>query len=95
MPRPAVEARFTADPPDRRIAVTLDTLVAVYHRPSGATNLLASPAPELLDALHEGPADADTLLRRLAERFEIADADPGAIAARLEELEGAGLVRRA
>ncbi|WP_419825320.1 HPr-rel-A system PqqD family peptide chaperone [Sphingomonas sp.] len=94
MPDPVAEARFAADPPEHRITVNLDALVAIYHRPSGATHLLAAPSPELLDALVQAPADAGELLRRLADRFDIGDANPEAIAARLGELEEAGLVRR-
>ena len=38
--------RYAADPPVARLTVALDALVAIYHRPSGTTHLLASPAPE-------------------------------------------------
>jgi PqqD family protein of HPr-rel-A system len=85
---------FAADPPAARIAVPLDELVAVYHRPSGGTHLLAPPAPELLDALAEGPADALTLIARLSRDYDLVDADPSAIVARLEELVAAGLAWR-
>lgn len=87
--------RYRTDDPAARIAVPLDDLTALFHRPSGTTHLLASPAPELLDALAEGPADADTLLVRLQARFELPDGDAAAITARLAELEAAGLARRA
>jgi PqqD family protein of HPr-rel-A system len=86
--------RYAADPPEHRLAVPLDTLIAVYHRPSGTTHLLASPAPEMIDALAQGAADAGELLARLADRFDLGDGDSEAIAARLAELEEAGLVRR-
>ena len=87
--------RYAADPPAARLMVALDELVAIYHRPSGATHLLAPPAPELLDALAEGPADAAALLARLSRQFDLPDADPHAIAARMEELVLAGLAWRA
>ncbi|USI74108.1 HPr-rel-A system PqqD family peptide chaperone [Sphingomonas morindae] len=87
-------ARYAAEPPATRLVVPLDAMTALYHRPSGATHLLASPLPELLDALAEGPADAATLLARLARRFDIADADPAALAARLDELVAIGLAQR-
>ena len=61
---------YVADPPSARAVVALDDLVAVLHRPSGATHLLAPPAPELLDALAEGPADAHVLLERLSRQSE-------------------------
>ena len=86
---------YAADPPAARLAVALDELVAIYHRPSGATHLLAPPAPELLNALAEGPADAAGLLARLSRAFDLPDADPHAIAARMEELVLAGLAWRA
>ena len=74
----------------------LDGLTALYHRPSGMTHILAPPAPQILEALNAGPADADELLRRIGEHFEIVDEDAaGAVEARLAELEAAGLVRRA
>lgn len=85
---------YAADPPDARRVVVLDELIAVFHRPSGATHLLAAPAPELLDALAAGPCDAATLLARLSERFDLVDAGPEAIAARMEELVLAGLAWR-
>lgn len=86
---------YAADPPAARIAIALDELVAIFHRPSGVTHLLAPPAPELLDALAAGDADAPALLARLADRFDVVDADVAAVAARLEELVATGLAWRA
>lgn len=86
--------RYAADPPAGRLVAALDDLVAIFHRPSGVTHLLAPPAPELLDALADGPADTDALLARLSERFDLPGADPAAIAARMEELVAAGLAWR-
>lgn len=74
-------------------SVALDGLSVLFHAPSGMTHIVASPAPEILDALREGPADAVGLLRRLRKRFDFEGDE--AIHARLEELEAAGLVRRA
>lgn len=87
--------RYAADPPAARLTVALDALVAIYHRPSGTTHLLASPAPELLDALGEGAADAGEMLTRLSREFELPDAAAEAIEARMEELVTAGLAWRA
>ena len=88
--------KYIADGPDAVRIVELDGLTVLYHRPSGTTHILAPPAPEILEALGASPADADELLGRIRERFEIeADDAAGAIAARLAELEAAGLVRRA
>jgi len=84
---------YIADPDSELTAVALDGLTLLFHAPSGMTHIVAPPAPEILDALREGPADAAELLRRLRARFEF-DGDE-AIHARLAELETAGLVRRA
>jgi PqqD family protein of HPr-rel-A system len=84
---------YLADDAEALTTVALDGLSLVYHAPSGATHIVAPPAPEILQALGEGPADAAELLRRLHEKYEF-DGDE-AIHARLGELEEAGLVRRA
>jgi PqqD family protein of HPr-rel-A system len=83
---------YVADGPEVTRSIALDGLAALYHRPSGATHILAPPAPQILEALVEGPADAVTIRARIAERFEI-EGDEEALAARLEELLCAGLVR--
>ena len=85
---------YIADPGNALRAAELDGLTALYHRPSGMTHILAPPAPQILDALAEGPGDAESIVARIGERFEV-EADSGAIEARLAELEAAGLVRRA
>jgi hypothetical protein len=49
-----------------------------------------------LQALAGSAADAEELLRRIGEHFEVEGEDvEAAVAARLSELEEAGLVRRA
>lgn len=75
--------------------VVLEGLAVLFHPRSGQTHIVAPPAPEILDALADGEADLDALIERLRLRFEF-DAAEGraAIAARLAELETAGLVRR-
>ncbi|MEH3047830.1 HPr-rel-A system PqqD family peptide chaperone [Sphingomonas adhaesiva] len=85
--------RFRA-PPETLVLRPLDDLTAVYHRVSGTTHVLASPAPEILAALREAMS-ADALLMVLAVRYDLADADPVALAARLDELVAAGLVEPA
>jgi PqqD family protein of HPr-rel-A system len=87
---------WIADPPELIRAVELDGLVALFHRPSGLTHILAAPAPQILAVLAGRAGDAQAILTRISERFDIVaqDADQ-AIAARLAELEAAGLVRRA
>jgi len=88
---------YRADPPSARRVVAIEGLALAYHRPSGLTHILAPPAPELLDVLGEGEADAGMLLERLARDHEVeADEDARAeVEARLAELETAGLVWRA
>jgi PqqD family protein of HPr-rel-A system len=86
---------YLADDPDALRAVTLDGLVALFHAPSGMTHIVAPPAPQILEALRQGPADARAILARIAELYTIEDEAEEAIEARLGELEAAGLVRRA
>ncbi|MDP8994242.1 MAG: HPr-rel-A system PqqD family peptide chaperone [Pseudomonadota bacterium] len=88
-------AVYTADDPQALRLVELDGLTALFHGPSGMTHIVAPPAPQILEALHEGPGDAAAILARIAARYEVQDGDAGAVAARLAELEAAGLVRRA
>ncbi len=86
--------RFVADAADAVCRAQLDSLTALFHRPSGQTHILVSPAPEILDALGGAPADLTTLVARLAARFELGPNAASLVAARLGELETAGLVRR-
>jgi len=120
---------YIADPASAVRSVELDGLTALFHEPSGMTHIVAPPAPQILDALREGPADLEELFRRLANRFDFEPSplmgegrvgvnvnegrglpgdstppqpspsrgggDRGALLARLDELETAGLVRRA
>ncbi|OAN57358.1 HPr-rel-A system PqqD family peptide chaperone [Sphingomonas sp. TDK1] len=82
-----------ADPTTLRI-VPLDALTLLYHRASGITHIVDAPVPEILEILGEGPRDVRGLLAVLAERFDLADPDPAALAVRLDELVAAGLVER-
>lgn len=86
---------YAADPPETIRTEELDGLTAIFHRRSGLTHILAPPAPQILAALARGPAGPAEILARIAERFDLAgDDSEGAIAARLGELEAAGLVWR-
>lgn len=88
--------RYIADPESKVRAIALDGLSVLFHEPSGMTHIVAAPAPEILGALRDGPADAQELLRRLSKRFAFEGKEAeAAIHARLDELEAAGLVRRA
>jgi PqqD family protein of HPr-rel-A system len=86
---------YAADPPETLRTVELEGLTLLYHRPSGLTHFLAPPAPQILAALADGPASAEAIAAKIGEKFEIESEDPAsAIAARLAELEAAGLVWR-
>lgn len=89
------EACFRAARRDGLRVVPLDSFTALYHRASGITHLVTSPAPEILDLLAEASMTRAELIARLAERFDLADADEAALAARLDELVAAGLVEAA
>ena len=86
---------YAADPPETVRTVELEGLTILYHRRSGLTHILAPPAPQILAALASGPADAGEIVERIGADFDIEADDPAAaIAARLAELEAAGLVWR-
>jgi PqqD family protein of HPr-rel-A system len=85
---------YIADEPGAVTIVALDGLVALFHAHSGMTHILAPPAPQILEALEAGAADAGEILARIAADYEIGDGDLSSIGARLDELEAAGLVRR-
>ena len=87
---------YRADPPEARRLVELDGVALIFHRPSGLTHIVAPPAPQILDALGEGPADSGALLDRLQRDYDFADSGDlaDALAARIGELEAAGLVWR-
>ena len=87
---------YIADADPAVLSVALDGLSVLFHEPSGMTHIVAPPAPEILAALRIGPADAGELLARLRAWYDFEGDDVAdAIDARLEELEAAGLVRRA
>lgn len=74
----------------------LDDIVLLFHRPSGQTHMVASPVPELLDALRKGgPATARELWERLSHDYDLGPADRASelIEAHLVELLALGLVR--
>jgi PqqD family protein of HPr-rel-A system len=82
---------YIAEPPATLRRVELDGLTAFFHSPSGMTHILAPPAPQILELLAAGPADAGELYAQLSARFEIS----GGVAelqSRLDELQAAGLV---
>ncbi len=88
-------ARFQTDPESCVESVALDGLSVLFHRPSGMTHIVAPPAPQILEALRLGPADAGEILARMRAWYALeGDEAADAVEARLEELEAAGLVSR-
>jgi PqqD family protein of HPr-rel-A system len=86
---------YAADLPGTMRMEEVEGLTLLYHRTSGLTHFLAPPAPQILEALALGPASAAQIAARMGETFEIESDDPAAaVAARLAELEAAGLVWR-
>ena len=83
--------RYRAAVPDLLRIVPLDDLTLAYHRPAGATHLLAEPAPEILAALQEKSDDVGGLLAR----FGLAEDQAAALGERIDELFAAGLIERA
>lgn len=70
-------------------------MTLVFHAPSGITQFLVSPAPEMLALLAEAPMDAAGLTRRLCEQLCIPEDDEALIVveARLAELIASALVQ--
>ena len=85
---------LVGEPADALAWRALGELTALYHRPSGTTHVLAPPAPEILRALGHAPMTEAALLAMLVRDYDLADPDPAALAARVDELVGAGLVVR-
>ncbi len=86
-------AVYRADGADAYVSVDLDGLTALFHRRSGATHVLAEPAPQIVELLGSEARDADGLLKAL--NIAADDEARAIIAARLDELEGVGLISRA
>lgn len=77
-------------PPQRVLrAVRLDSMTAIYDRRSNQTHVVADVVPMILDALSDDEAD----LMALAER--LGTVEHTALAERLDELVGIGLIARA
>ena len=87
-------SQYRAATPATLRIVPLDALTLVYHRPSGITHIVDAPVPEILETLDAEPLSAADLLALLGERFDLVDADPLALAVRLDELAAVGLVER-
>jgi PqqD family protein of HPr-rel-A system len=89
-----VTVRYRSAGSASMLAVRLDMLTAIYHRASGQTHLVASPAPEILAALDGRELGITALLDLLRDEFDLVDADEDLLAARLAELVETGLVEQ-
>lgn len=85
--------RFRAEAEEAFLALPLEEFRVVYHRPSGQTHILASPATEIFDALCEGEADAQTLRARLAAQFDLMEGGAEAVSIHCDALTALGLAR--
>ncbi|MGN6377032.1 MAG: HPr-rel-A system PqqD family peptide chaperone [Sphingomonas sp.] len=83
---------YKAEPAEALRIVPLDAFTLIFHRPSGLTHLVTTPAPEILAVLGEGALTRAGLLAKLAEAFDLGDASAEALDARLGELVATGLV---
>lgn len=81
--------------PEALRIVHLDSFIAVFHRSSGLTHLLAAPAPEIMATLGEAGLTRVALAEKLVADFELEDLDDAALAERLDELVACGLVAAA
>lgn len=77
-------------------AVPMEGFAVVYHAASGMTHVLASPVPEILATVtpERGAATVAGIVDRLRADYDLDGDGAGVVAARLAELEAAGLVRR-
>ena len=85
-------ARYTTDPEECVRSVELDGLSLLFHLPSGMTHIVAPPAPQILEALRLGPADAGEVLARMRAWYDL-EGDEAADAVETG-LDRVGLVRR-
>lgn len=86
---------YRTDFPSHCQTHAIDGLTLVFHRPSGTTHFLDSPAPEMLALLAEAPMDAATLCGRLCAQLGLPDDDEAlaVVEARLAELIASGLIQ--
>jgi PqqD family protein of HPr-rel-A system len=88
--------KYRAAPKADLIWHELDSMMLLFHRPSGITHMLADPAPAIIEVMEDDPLTAAEIASRLTVLFDVeagADAEE-IILARLEELSALGLVTR-
>lgn len=89
---PVAEPCFAAPAADCLISVPLDGIVALYHRRSTMTHIVAEPVPEILAALAGAPLTTAGLLAALG--LDDSPETRTSLLARLDELEASGLILR-
>lgn len=87
--------RYRAEPAEHLVRRDLGDVSILFHRPSGQTHIVASPVPEMLEALGAQPLDADGLHAALGIRYDLGPVDEARaeLARHLFDLEALGLVR--
>ena len=91
-----MNGHYRAEPETALVVRPLDDMLLFYHRPSGQTHMVVSPAPEILQALRAGgDGDAAAVHDRLARIHDLGPRDEAiaAIAAHLADMAAIGLVR--
>lgn len=83
--------RYRAPPTSDLRVADLEEIVAIFHRASGITHLVAPPVPELLVTM----AGRWMTIEDLEQEFVLVDGDRAGLVAILENLEVAGLIERA
>ncbi|MFK7841281.1 MAG: HPr-rel-A system PqqD family peptide chaperone [Sphingorhabdus sp.] len=88
--------KYRAAAKDDLIWHGLDSMMLLFHRPSGITHMLADPAPAILEVIEDAVLTAPEIADKMYLMFDIeSDADSeNIILARLEELSALGLVSR-
>lgn len=89
-------ASYRAVPMGELACHDLGGLSLIYHRRSGQTHMLVSPATQILAALADTALDMDGLIRRLARDYDLGDPDEARdeIGVHLDMLADAGLIQR-
>jgi PqqD family protein of HPr-rel-A system len=88
--------RYRADSAEGLFVTPLDSLSAVYHRPSGITHIIGEPIPQILEVLRPGALSLAELVARLGEYHAISadgDVEP-VLQSHINTLIGIGLVQQ-
>ncbi|MEH6662067.1 MAG: HPr-rel-A system PqqD family peptide chaperone [Parasphingorhabdus sp.] len=88
--------KYRAAPKNDLIWHDLDSMMLLYHRPSGITHMLADPAPAIIEVMDNALLTAAEIATRLTALFDLetgVDAEEIVIA-RLGELRTLGLISR-